>query len=204
MSNIWNTSVWSQFVLARFPLLQGRICCSLPRLASSESSCIKFLTISIPLASSVVAIFTCVWLHVRRQLLTCTQIVAFLPGTRSPLSTQPAGLHQPWPHRVADVHWSSPRLRSARRCRLAPVHLSSLGRVLSPRWSICSSSSFGSCAFVQDPLSRGSNAIAAAKTLCNYTPKSQKPPAHSGRGAHVSFSSRREMRVCLCACAAVC
>ena len=43
----------------------------------------------------------------------------------------------------------SPRLRSARRCRFAPVHLSFLAKVRCPR---CSCSSFGSGAFLQDPF----------------------------------------------------
>ena len=90
-------------------------CFSLPRRKSSESSCIQ--------------------LHVWRQILTRTQIVSFLPRTRSPLSTQTASPHQSWaPSRLRSIYTGfSPGLHSGRRCRLAPVHLSSLARVRSPR-----------------------------------------------------------------------
>ena len=127
-------------------------CYSLPRRTSSERSCIQFLTISGPWASSLVADLTCVRLHVWRQFRTRTQIVSFLPRTRSPLSTQTASPHQPWaPSRLRLIYTGfSPGLQSGRRCRLAPAHLSSLARVRSPGWSKCSSSSFGSGAFVQD------------------------------------------------------
>ena len=96
-------------------------CCSLPRSTSSKRCGIQFLTFSNPSASSVVAIFTCIRLHVRRQLLTCTEIVAFLPGTPSPLSTQPASPHQPWaPSRPRWICTGSPSCicRSDSRCRL--------------------------------------------------------------------------------------
>ena len=154
VSNIWNTLVPSNlFVLARFPsAVMSASCCSHPHRMSSESSCVQFLTISDPAASSLVANLNCDRLHVWRQLLTCTQIVSFLTRTRSPLSAQPAGPHQPWaPASSIDIHWISPRLRSGKRCRLAPVRLSSLARVRSPRWYLWSSSFSGSGAFVQDP-----------------------------------------------------
>ena len=100
--------------LIQFPFLSGSPCalmsaqcCSLPRRTSSECSCILFLTISDPSASSLVANLTCVRLHVWIQFLTRTQIVSFLPGTCSPLSTQTASPHQPWGPIASpiDLHW---------------------------------------------------------------------------------------------------
>ena len=100
-------------------------CYSLPRRTSSERFCIQFLTISGPSASSLVADFICVRLHVWRQFLTRTQIVSFLPRTRSPLSTQTASPHQPWASPI-DLHWVFSR--SAEREEVPPC---------SPPWQGC-------------------------------------------------------------------
>ena len=75
-------------------------CCSLPRRTSSECSCILFLTISNPSASSLVAGVTCVR-HVWRQFLPCTQIVSLARSLQAHTSLGPTpGTCSP--HRVSD------------------------------------------------------------------------------------------------------